>query len=123
MSHCFDVEIVSFFSAPSVYCNNTPTILHSSADELMLSVTWTYANTVGIPVTRVEISYTITQRDTTGLPNVYWSSRLSNVEQKSVNITIPRTNIRAGVYLVNVTASNLNGSSTATCHRLNLGII
>ena len=91
----------------------------SSSDNVILAVNWHY-NQTG-PESLLITSFELTLITVNGEERSKVLARHQEVPQKSdigkmsVNFTISKENLQAGTYVVNVTATNTQGSSSVTC--------
>ena len=88
-----------------------------SGDHAILTVNWNYHQTGPgrLPITRVEIAATTIDHEGTVLVHDSQTLNSSDARKTSVNLTIADEDIQAGIYVVNVTATNAQGSASATC--------
>ena len=96
LSYYYHVIVV-----PELFCNA------SASSNGVVTVTWSYVHTGGLPLTNVSVSYTNSNLSPIPIP-------FNDISVDTTLVTVP--DLKAGFqYTFNVTAENSEGSSSTLC--------
>ena len=103
-------------------CNSEPHLITGSmnSNNITFAVAWNYShNAEGLHLSRVVLNYSIPMRGYLGRI----STRITNlrINQTSKMITVSSMNVNSGAFVINITGSNSQGSTTTMCPPLHLG--
>ena len=97
----------------------------SSSDNVILAANWQYNQTgrESLLITSFELTLILVdgEEQSKVLARHQETPQKSDIEKMSVNFTITKENFEAGTYVVNVTATNTQDSSSITCPSTVLG--
>ena len=106
-------------------CNSEPHLITGSmnSNNITFAVAWNYShNAEELHLSRVVLNYSIPMRgNLSQISTRITVSENLRINQTSKMITVSSMNVNSGAFVINITASNSQGSTTTMCPSLHLG--